>query len=581
MSETFPGRLEALARRHPDAPALREKDRGIWIDTTWAGYRDRVARAAWALWQWGLRPGEHACILSDNRPEWLITDLAIQACGARSVGIYQTNPASEVAWLLEHCGAEILFAEDQEQIDKVVEHDAPLPSLRTLVAYDPRGTLHYSDERLVAWQDFLGDEPPEGWWLGRIEALDPDEAAMVVYTSGTTGTPKGALLSAHNALAGAEVMAPMLGLGPDDLVLSYLPLCHVAEKIFSLFLPLQVGCVVHFGESIETVRTDLGEVQPTIFLGVPRIWEKMYASVQLKMKDASWFKAALFRWAQRTRGGWQLALADVLVYRPLRHRLGLSRCRLPISGAAPIAPELLAWFTSIGVPILEGYGQTECAGVSHLTPPGDVRKGKIGPAIACTPCQIADDGEILVSGPTVFKGYLNDPEATAKTVIDGWLYTGDLGALDADGYLSITGRKKEILITAGGKNLSPERIENVLKTSLYIKEAVALGDGQKFVAALIQVDADATVDWASRQGLGTTSFEDLVSRSEVVGLIQQEVNRVNEGLARVEQVRAFRLLPRELHQDNGELTATQKIRRRAVSEIWSELTDQIYQGRSQ
>ncbi len=230
------------------------------------------------------------------------------------------------------------------------------------------------------------------------------------------------------------------------------------------------------------------------------------------------------------------------------------------------------------MPILEGYGQTECAGVSHVSPPGDIRLGTVGPAIPCTPCRLADDGEVLLGGPTVFKGYLHDPEATAKTVVDGWLHTGDLGSLDSDGYLSITGRKKEILITAVGKNLSPERIENTLKTSPYIKEIIALGDGKRFVGALVQVDLDATMDWASRQGLGATSFEDLASRTEVVALIDRELARTNDNLARVEQVRAFRLLPRELHQDNGELTATQKVRRRAVAEIWSALVDEIYGG---
>jgi len=580
VSGTFPGRLEALATAHPDRVALRDKDRGLWSQLTWRQYRDRVARTAWALWRWGLRPGDHACVLSDNRPEWLIADLAIQACGARSVGIYQTNPDTEVAWLLEHCGAGLLFAEDQEQVDKIVEGEAELPGLRTIVAFDPRGTRHYDDPRLVSWQDFLGEAPPQRWWTERLEALDPAAAAMVVYTSGTTGTPKGALLSPRNALVSAEVMAPMLGLGPEDQVLSYLPMCHVAEKIFSLYLPLHVGCVVHFGESIETVRTDLREVQPTVFLGVPRIWEKLHASVTLKMRDATWLKRSLFAWAERVGvdGGWQGWLADLLVFRPLRERLGLLRCRLPISGAAPIAPELLTWFTRAGVPILEGYGQTECGGVSHINPPGDVRVGTVGPAIPCTPCRIADDGEVLLGGDTVFVGYLHDAEATARTVVDGWLLTGDLGTLDDDGYLSITGRKKEILVTAGGKNLSPERIENVLKTSPYIKEAVALGDGRRFVGALIQVDADATMDWAARQGLGATSFEDLTSREPVRALVEGEIASANERLARVEQVRAFRLFPRELHQDNGELTATQKVRRRAVGEIWGRLVEEIYGG---
>ncbi len=410
---------------------------------------------------------------------------------------------------------------------------------------------------------------------------------MVVYTSGTTGQPKGALLSSDNALAGAEHLVPSLAMSPADQVLSYLPLCHVAEKIFSLFLPMASGAVVHFGESIATVQSDLREVSPTVFLGVPRIWEKMHASVTLRMRDASWPARLLFRFfaargeaiATGTPRAWDRLvywLGDVLVFRALQERLGMRRCRLPISGAAPVSEDLLRWFHGVGIPIHEGYGMTECAGVSHMNLPGRVRLGTVGEVIDALEHRIDADGEILVRGRPVFCGYLHDAEATARTIDDdGWLHTGDIGGL-ADGVLSITGRKKEILITAGGKNLSPERIENALKTSPYIKEAIAIGDRRKFVAALVQIDGDAVGDWATRRAVPYTDFEDLSGLGEVWELVDAEIRAANERLGRVEQVRAFRLLPKELHQDDGELTATQKVRRGAVHAIWSALVEEMY-----
>jgi len=414
-----------------------------------------------------------------------------------------------------------------------------------------------------------------------------------VYTSGTTGQPKGALLSSKNVVATASNMAPMLGLAQGDSLLSYLPLCHVAEKIFSLFLPLSTGAVVHFGESIATVREDLRDVSPTVFLGVPRIWEKVHASVLLKMQDSSWLKRTLFDFFSRKgreAAERQLAgqaritdritrlLGDLLVFRALQERLGLRRCHLPCSGAAPISRDLLLWFHGIGVPIVEGYGMTECGGVSHITPPGRARLGSVGPVIQGTQCRIADDGEILLRGDNVFAGYLHNREASEETVRDGWLHTGDIGEEDANGYLRITGRKKEIIITAGGKNLSPEKIENALKTSPYLREAVAIGDGRKFISALVQVDYETTARWADRHELPYTSYADLVGKAEVRALVSEEVGRANQLLARVEQVREFTILGKELHQDDGELTATQKIRRQAVTQIYGELIEAMYGG---
>jgi long-chain acyl-CoA synthetase len=595
--DTLPARLAAFARARPDAVALREKKLGIWQEYSWRDYHESVRASARALWELGVRPGDCVAILSDNCPEWLYADLGAQSIGARAVGVYQTNPPDDVAYVLEDSGTKVLFCEDQEQVDKAVEIAAATPAVEKVVVFDPRGTRDIDDARLMAWDEFLAlgrslDDP--GWYDARLAERDPDAPAMVVYTSGTTGPPKGAMLSSANVLKTTPLFIERSKVTERDSVLSYLPLCHVAEKIFSVFIPLSSGAVVHFGESIETVQQDLREVSPTIFLGVPRIWEKMHSSVTVKMKDASWLKRTLFEYF--TRKGTEIGkrrlagdvgvgdrllwlLGDALVYRPLQERLGLRRCWLPGSGAAPISPDLLAWYHGIGVRVCEGYGQTEGTGVSHFNMPGEVRLGTVGKPAPGVECRIADDGEVLVRSPAVFRGYLNKPEATAETVDSGgWLHTGDIGAVDDDGYLRITGRKKEIIITSGGKNLSPEKIENALKTSPYVKEAVAIGDARKFVAALIQIEYDAVSDWAQRRGLAHTSFADLSDKAEVRELIQKQVNVANDLLARVEQVRAFRLLPKELHQDDGELTATQKVRRRFVLDAYSELIERIYRG---
>ncbi len=599
LARTLPGRLAWWARTRPDAVAIREKRLGIWRPISWSGYCASVRAAARMLWEMGCRPGDHVTILSDNRPEWLYVDLAAQAIGARSVGIYQTNPPADVEYVLRDCRSGILFCEDQEQVDKAIAVRERTPDLRHVVVFDARGTRGYDDPRLRPWDEFLAkgrdpDAAEPGWFEARLAERDPAEPSMVVYTSGTTGPPKGAMISARNALAAADVVVPLLGLHERDTVLSYLPLCHVAEKIFSMFMPLTCGGVVHFGEAIETVQADLREVSPTVFLGVPRIWEKMHAAVTLRMGDASLLKRALFRLfvrrgeaiARRRREGRSGPLdrlvrfiGDILVFRPLRARLGLLRCRLPVTGAAPISPDLLSWFHGVGVPVLEGYGMTENAGVSHLNTPDRPRIGAVGRPMPGIECRLGDDGEIMVRGPIVFHGYLNRPDATRETVdADGWLHTGDVGEVDADGYLRITGRKKEIIITAGGKNLSPEKIENALKMSPYVKEAVAIGDRRPFVSALVQIDYDAVGAWAARRRIPYTSYADLAARPEVVRLVAGEVERSGEALAPVETPRAFRILPKELHQDDGELTATQKVRRKALPALYGDLIEGMYAG---
>ncbi len=595
--KTLPACVKRFADERPNAVALREKRYGIWEEIAWDHYYREVAAVGHMLSALGIGPGDHVAILSENRTEWVYADLGAQGIGARSVGIYQTNTSADVAYVLKHSKARILFCEDQEQVDKFMEARADLEHVERVIVFDPRGLRHYEEPRLSHFQEFmqagrgLREQDPD-WFANELEARDPKEPAMVVYTSGTTGDPKGALISSHNVLSIAGDMARELGVGDADTLLSYLPLCHVAEKIFTLFMPLSVGAVVHFGESIDTVREDLREVSPTVFLGVPRIWEKMHASITLKMKDSSWLKRRLFdfftRWGQeaaRRRWAGQTTLpdrilwklGDLLVYRPLQERIGMRRCRLPITGAAPISEELLYWYHGIGVAIAEGYGLTETGGVSHCNRPDSIHIGTVGPPVPHTECRLEEDGEILIRGPLIFCGYLHNPQATAECIDDEqWLHTGDIGSMDEDGFLRITGRKKEIIITAGGKNLSPERIENAMKLSPFIKEAVAIGDRRKFISALIQIDYDAVGGWAVRQKIPYTSFSDLASKPEVDTLISDEVRRLNEGLSRVENVRAYRLLSKELHQDDGELTATQKVRRRFVVSAYDDLINSMY-----
>ena len=588
---TLPGRLRRQAHVRPRATALREKRFGCWRETTWAQYYDLVLRCAQALRHLGVGHADHVAILSENRTEWLYADLAAEMIGARSVGIYPTCPAAEVAYQLEHSGSAVLVAEDQEQVDKAVACADDTPSVRHVIVLDPRGTHTYDDPRMITWERFISMGAADERTVADLErtmaALDPDEPAMVVYTSGTTGTPKGALVTHRNVTGSADITAAHTTWTHRDSVLSYLPLCHLAEKIFSLYLPLTTGSVVHFGESLETVQRDLVEVGPSAFLGMPRIWEKIHAAVDMKLQDTSplkrWLAQAFLprsgdeqdRDRDEPRGGW---LADLLVHRPLRERLGLDRCHLPMAGGAPVDPEMLRWFRRIGVPVVEGYGQTECAGITHLNRVDQVVKvGTVGPPLDGVECRIADDGEILLRHDAIiFAGYLKDPEATERTLVDGWLHSGDLGSIDEDGYLTITGRKKEIIITAGGKNLSPARIENALKASPYIKEAVSIGDRRRFVSALIQIEYDRVSDWATRERIPHTSFADLAANPQVERLIRTEVDRANEQLARVESVRAFRLLGKELHQDDDELTATQKVRRRVIEERFADLIEGMY-----
>ena len=565
---TLPACLLRHARERPSDVALRKKDLGRWQEWTWADYEQRVARVAAGIRACGITSGDRIAIQSENRPEWLVADLAGQAIGAIVVGVYPTSPAAELEYLMTHSGAKLLIAEDEEQVDKAVAVRGKLPDLQDVFVVDPRGV---ADDAARRWDELEGAEPLD---LDVAAAeLAPEATAIIVYTSGTTGPPKGAMLSHANMLYAARTFRDAYGTKPDDEVLSYLPLCHIAERLFSVLGALEAGYVVNFGAGGESFSADMREVQPTVFLGVPRVWEKMLASVEVRMADASVLKRLAWR-AALARGG---ALGHLLAFRALREKLGLLRVRAAISGAAPIAPQVLEFFARIGVHVREGYGQTEGTAVATATPADGIRIGTVGTALPEVELRIADDGEILVRSPGVFKGYFRDEEATAQTVDpDGWLHTGDVGELDADGYLTITDRKKDIIITAGGKNISPSEIENKLKVSPFVREAIVVGDRRKYLTALIGIELDTVADWAGRRGVTFTTYADLAAKEPVRELIGEWVERVNGELAQVERVKRFTLLRKELDHEDGQLTATQKVKRAAISEEFADEVEALY-----
>jgi long-chain acyl-CoA synthetase len=585
---TLPALLLDHARERADAPALREKRRGRWHELSWGDYADRVKRVAHGLKGLGVQPGDRVAIHGENRPEWVIADLAIQGIGAVTVGVYPTSPAPEVEYLLSHSESVVLIAEDEEQLDKALAVRERLPALRKIVLIDPRNVRALDDPMVITWDALASDDPLEEYGQG----LDPADTAVIVYTSGTTGPPKGAMLTHANLTWAAGSFRRAFGTGPDDEVLSYLPLCHVAERLGSVINGLGTGYVVNFGEGGESFAHDLRDVQPTLFAAVPRVWEKMLATVEIKMADASAIKRWSYRTAMRTgralapkrmKGALgpadraRAALANALALRALRHKLGLARAERAVCGAAPIAPQVLEYFWALGIPVYEIYGQTENTAVCTFMPFDDVRIGTVGTPLDGVEVKIADDGEILTRSPAVFAGYYKDPDATAAAIDpDGWLHTGDVGELDERGHLTITDRKKDVIITAGGKNISPSEIENRLKVSPYVREAMVVGDRRKFLVALIGIEADTVSDWAARRGLAFTTYGDLSRKPEVRELISSWVEEVNQELAQVETIKRFSLLEKELDHEDGELTATLKVKRRALEKQFERQITELY-----
>jgi len=599
--------LRAAAAEAPDRTALRVKQSGIWQDITWAAYHDAVERIAFGLAALGVGPGDRVAIQSENRPEWLFSDLAAASLRAAIVGFYPTNPVAEITYLLQDSGARVLIAEDQEQVDKALSAEPDAPGLEWIVSLDGRGLAAYEHPKLISVDELIdrGDavRAAEPDLLERHDAArTPDDIVTLIYTSGTTGPPKGVMLSARNVAFAAEVLSVDDGIlgrrpSPRDALLSYLPLSHVVERGISIWANLTTRTVVHFAESIDTVTSDLVAVQPTILFAVPRIWEKIQATVAIKMAGASRVKRGVYALGMRLsariaqdridnggdftpRARLLYALGYFPLFRPLRKRLGLLRVRHAVSGAAPIAPELLRFFLGIGIPLFEAYGMTENSAVATANRRGRMRIGTVGEAQPGAEVRLAEGtDEVLTRHPGTFVGYWGKPEATAETMTgDGWLRTGDVGEWVGDGHLRIVDRIKDIIITAGGKNISPSEIENAIKGSPFVKEAVVIGDKRPFLTALIGIEYDTVADWAARRRIEFTTYRDLSSKPEVVELIAGIVREANARVARVESIRKFRMLTKELDHEDGELTATQKLKRQAFAATVPHLVDDMYAG---
>ena len=599
-------RVRERAMRSPNRVALREKDFGVWEQVTWADYWDRVELVGHALLALGIEPGDRVAIHSENRREWLYADLGAVSVRATTVGLYPTNPSAEVGYLLGHSGAKVLIAEDQEQVDKALAVLDQLPELRQIVYLEPRGIRNrYDEPRLLAWEDFLtlGTEHraahPDAV-TDRMAQVRDDDVMTLVYTSGTTGPPKGAMITRTNVEFAIRVLVEGGGFtdpppSERDVSLSYLPLCHVAERIFTTWFNAAAGIQVHFAESIETVQANLREVQPTVLFGVPRIWEKVLAGINIRIQSASrvkrglsrfWLKVAdgigdsLVRNGGRHTAGTRLryGIGYLFCYRALRDRIGMRKVRYAASGAAPIAPEVLKFFMGIGVPMHEVYGMTENSAIATGNRPGRVKLGTVGEPQSEVELRIDEaTGEILTRHPGVFAGYWRDPDATARTLEpDGWLHTGDVGEWVDGTHVRITDRMKDIIITAGGKNIAPSEIENALKASPYLKEAVVIGDQRKYLTALIGIELETVGYWAQSRKLAFTTYRDLSEKPEVLALVQTIVDGVNTRFATVEQIKKFRMLPKELDHEDGELTATQKVKRASIARMFDGLVGSMY-----
>ena len=587
-ADTIPHRLFQQAKTRPDAPAYYRKIAGTYRATSFRDYAALVRRASRALLALGVPVGGTSVILGYNRPEWVVMDLATMCVGGAPAGIYTTCSPSEVRYITHHVEAKVALVENAHQWEKIEKELENLPLLEHVVLMD--GAPRIVHPKVMSWDELLerGDSVDDARLQERLDALKPQGLATFIYTSGTTGPPKGVMLSHENLAWTAEAGRGLTNNTSSDTSLSYLPLSHIAEQVFTIHGPITVGTAVYFAESIEKVPENLKEVQPTMFFGVPRIWEKLHAGIAQKLADAPPMRKKITAAAMKIGVAYNTEknagrtpsffleqahrLADKLVYSKLKQAIGLGRSRVLVSGAAPIAREVLEFFFGLDVIVHEVYGQSEDTGPTTFNPIGKIRLGTVGQRLPGVEVKIADDGEILVKGPNVFLGYYKEPEATRECLIDGWLYSGDLGQFDRDGYLSITGRKKEIIITAGGKNIAPKNIEAALRNHPIISEAVVIGDRRKYLTALITLDPEASRRFLQDRGLAGLPH----TMAEITAEVQSAVDEVNRELARVETVKKFHILAQPFSIETGELTPTLKVKRKIVYSNFSTEIEAMY-----
>ena len=597
QARNIPQLLMQRAREMGQRTALRYKEFGLWHDISWQQYAQEARAVAMGMAALGLEPGETVAVIGENCPEWLYTDMGTMAAGGVTAGIYTTNAPEECAYILSHSQAKIYVVENEEQLDKALLVRDECPDLKKIVVIDTEGLRNFSDPMVLSFDELrdLGrefDAQNPDLFQERIQCREPGDLALLIYTSGTTGPPKGAMLSHANVIWTIWSLSEAIPVFPEDETLSFLPLSHIAERMFSVYMPQQFYYTVNFIENPDTVTENMVEVSPTVMFAVPRIWEKYASTVLIKMKDATWFKRICFGLARKIGKQYALArltpqgagtalkavfsLVHFAVLRKLKERLGFERLRLAVSGAAPISPDVLRFYHSLGIPLRQVYGQTEGTGPTAIHQGDLIEAGNVGPRIPGSELKIGPDGEILTKGGHVFLGYFKNPEATAETIQDGWLYSGDVGELDQRGYLTITDRKKDIIITSGGKNIAPQNIENQLKFSPYINDAVVIGDGRKFPSALIFIDEDNVVKYATDHKIPFTTYGSLTKSKEIIKLVGEEIDKVNQTLARVEQIKRFTIIPKKLVQEDGEVTPTMKLKRKYINEAYKELIDSMY-----
>lgn len=591
---TLPQMLRHHAQVTPDRIAIRQKDFGIWNPVTWRDYFERACDVGHGLRALGLPEGGHVAVLSENRLEWVLAQHGAGMAAAVAVGVYPTSPANEVGYVLGHSQAQIVICEDQEQVDKVLEVRSDLPDLQRIVVIETKGMRGYPAALVVSFEQMetTGREARRRE-PGAVDAvLDRQtlsDIALMIYTSGSTGKPKGAMLSYRNIRAQAIAAIDKLDLTADTTHLSYLPLCHVAEQFCTVMAPGYLGSQINFGESIRTVQEDLREVAPTMFLGVPRIWEKLHSSIYIRIQEAGGLRRRLFEWAyrncepfaekapnQRTAGEkLRFAVSYLLVFRALQNYIGLRRACVAMTGAAPISPKIVRFFRTIGIPLIEVFGATETSGIALGQTLARRDPGSVGTPVVNAEARVGDHGELLIRGDTVFSGYYRNDEATAAAVRDSWLHTGDVVEVK-DGQYRIIDRLKDIMITAGGKNLSPSEIENMVKGSPYIKECIVIGEARRYVSALIQIDYDTVAKWAEDKDIAFTNFRSLTENPAIRDLVEREVESANQQLAQVSHIRRFHLLTKELDHDDDEVTATMKVRRANVQRKYADEIEALY-----
>ena len=598
---TLPQMLRARAHTDATRVAIRQKDFGIWKPITWAQYHERACHFGLGLEALGLTSRGHVGVIAENRIEWVLAQMGAGLIGAITVGVYPTSPTAEVAYVVAHADIEIMVCEDQEQTDKVLEARAQLPRLRKIIVMETKGLRSFAPEVRALITSFaeveqLGAANRQQQIIEQALATQTlDDIGLMIYTSGSTGKPKGAMISWRNMRGVAPGIIDRLQLNAATTHLSYLPLCHVAEQMLTTFCPIYLGSQVNFGESIRTVQEDLREVAPSMFLGVPRIWEKLHAAITIKMMETGSLRRKLYDrayaacapLAEKPRANWTLgdqlrfAASYWLVFRALQNFIGLREVQVALTGAAPIPPDVVRYFRVLGVPLVEVYGLTESTGMitGHLL--DHVVVGTVGPVTQGVQYRLGNtdedgNGELQIQGDMVFAGYYKNPEATAQTIQNGWLHTGDV-VREVQGQLKIVDRLKDIMITAGGKNLTPSEIENTMKGSPYIKECIIVAEGRKFVGALVQIDYDTVGKWAEAQRIPFTHFRSLVETPQVRSLIDAEISQGNSRLAQVSQIRKFHLLSKELDHDDGEVTATMKVRRASIYKTYAQEIEALYQ----